>query len=104
MLSVQGYTVRLGGVCAIGLTKSLLGSVHELSEDVTILKSNNASIKSKINKLHEIVCRLKGSLSSRVSLQADKKSLTHLKQPHVGIQPGAMPNLQFLDLCILLHL
>lgn len=33
-----------------------------------------------------------------------RKSLTHLKRPNVGIQPGAKPQLQFLDLRILLHL
>jgi hypothetical protein len=30
--------------------------------------------------------------------------LTHLQRPHFEIQPGAMPQLQFLHLRVLLHL
>jgi hypothetical protein len=33
-----------------------------------------------------------------------RKSLTHLKRTPVGIQPGAMPQLQFLYPCLLLRL
>jgi hypothetical protein len=54
-LSVQLETVRLNGVCTITLIKTLLDTIHELSEDVDLLKSDNASLKSQINKLHEKV-------------------------------------------------
>jgi hypothetical protein len=33
-----------------------------------------------------------------------RKLLTRLKRPHIRIQPGAIPQLQFLDPSILLHL
>jgi hypothetical protein len=72
-LSFQIATVSLNGVCAIDLMKSMLNTVHKLSEDVAVLKSNNISLKSQINKLHKKVCQPQGSLSSRVGLQADKK-------------------------------
>jgi hypothetical protein len=70
-LSVQLETVRLDGVCTIDLIKSLMYTVRELSEDVALLKSDNASLKSQINKLHRKVYLPQGPLSSRVGLQAD---------------------------------
>jgi hypothetical protein len=69
-LSVQLGTVRLIRVCTIDLIKTLLDTAHKLSEDVAVLKSDNASLKSKINKLHE---------KSRSVYRQTRKSLTHLK-------------------------
>jgi hypothetical protein len=70
-LSVQMETVRLNGVCTIDLIKTLLDTVHKLSEDVALLKSDSASLKSQINKLYEKVDQPLGSSSSRVGLQAE---------------------------------
>jgi hypothetical protein len=44
---VQLETIRLNGLNAIDLLKSLLGLVNKLSEDVTQLKSDKASLKPK---------------------------------------------------------
>jgi hypothetical protein len=71
--SVQLETVRLNGVCTVDLTKTLLDTVHKLSEQVAVLNSDNASLKSQINKLHENVGEPQGPLSTRVGLQADKE-------------------------------
>jgi hypothetical protein len=101
-LSVHLETVSLNGICTIGLIKSMLNTVHKLSEDVAVLKSGNALLKSKINELHEKVFQPQGSLSSRVSLQADKE----IAEPSKAAprRNPALPLLQFLDLCILLNL
>jgi hypothetical protein len=47
-LSVQLKTVRLNGVCTIDLIKTLLDTVHKQSEDVAVLKSDNASLKTQM--------------------------------------------------------
>jgi hypothetical protein len=73
-LRVQLETAGLNGVCTIALIKPLLDTVHKLSADVAIFKSDNASLKSQINKLHEKVGQPQGSLSPRVGLQADKET------------------------------
>jgi hypothetical protein len=69
-LSVRLETVCLNVVCTIDLIKTLLDAVHE---DVTVLKRDKALLKSEINKLHENICQPRGSLFSRVGLQADKE-------------------------------
>jgi hypothetical protein len=63
-LSVQLETVRLNGVCTIDLIKTLLDTVHKISEDVAILKSDNASLKTQISQLNSKVDKPQGSLSS----------------------------------------
>jgi hypothetical protein len=45
-LSVQQETDRLNGVYTFDLKKTLLDTIHKLSEDVALLKSYNASLKS----------------------------------------------------------
>jgi ABC-type branched-subunit amino acid transport system ATPase component len=50
-LSVQLETVRLNGVCTIILINTRLDTVHKVSENVAVLKSDNASFKSKINEV-----------------------------------------------------
>jgi hypothetical protein len=55
-LSSQLETVCLNGVCTINVIETLLNTVHKLSEDVTVLKSDNASIKSPlINYMKKLV-------------------------------------------------
>jgi hypothetical protein len=73
MLGFQLKTVRLSGAYTIDLIKTLLDTAHKLSEDVAVLKSDNASLKSQINKLREKACQPQGSLSSRVGLLTDKE-------------------------------
>jgi hypothetical protein len=60
-------------VCTIDHIKTLLKTVHKLSEDVAVLKSDNVSLKSQINKLHEKVGQPPESLPTRVGLQTDKE-------------------------------
>jgi hypothetical protein len=77
VLSVRLKTVLLNGVCTINLIKSLLGTVHKLSEDVAHLKSDSALFMSQIDKLHETVGHRpwklgdqpQGSLPFRVGLE-----------------------------------
>jgi hypothetical protein len=71
--SVQLETVRLTVVCTIDLMKTLLDTAHKLSEDAAVLKTDNASLKSQINKLHEKSGQPQGSLLYIVSLQVDKE-------------------------------
>jgi hypothetical protein len=85
-LSFQLETVRLSGVCAIGLMKTLLDTAHKPSEDVAVLKSDNASLKSQINKLHEKFVNPMDHCPSKSAYRQTRKSLTHLQRPHVGIQ------------------
>jgi hypothetical protein len=103
-LRVQLETVSLNGVCTVDLIKTLLGTVHKLSKDVDLHKTDKASLKSQINPLHEYVGQPGGSLPSRFGPRANKEIADPLRWPRVGIQPGVMPQLQFLDLRILLHL
>jgi hypothetical protein len=51
----------------------MLYTAHKLSEDVAVLESDNTSLKSQINKLHERIGHPQGSLPTRVGLQADKE-------------------------------
>jgi hypothetical protein len=97
-------TVSLNGICTIDLVKTMLDTVYKLSQDVGLPISDNASLKTKVSKLHDKVCQPQGSLSSTVGLQANKEIADVLKRPHVGIEPGAMLQFQFLDLRILHHL
>jgi hypothetical protein len=46
-LSVQLETVRLNGVCAIDLIKSLIDTVKNLSDNVAQLKRDNLALKIK---------------------------------------------------------
>jgi hypothetical protein len=64
-LSIQLETVRPNRP-----HKILLGTAHNLSEDVSLLKRDNASLKSQINKLHEKVGQ---SRYPRVGLQGDRE-------------------------------
>jgi hypothetical protein len=50
-LSVQLQTVRLNGVCAIGLIKSIIDTVNKLSDDVAQLKSDNSALKLQLEGL-----------------------------------------------------
>lgn len=58
----------LNVVCTIDLIKALLDTAQKLSEDVALLKSDNASYKFQINKLNEKAGQAQGSLSSIVGL------------------------------------
>jgi hypothetical protein len=51
--------------------KTLLDTARKLSEDVALLESDNASLKSQINKLHKKVFQPQGSLFPRVGLHVD---------------------------------
>jgi hypothetical protein len=59
--------------CTVNLIKTLLDAVHKLREDVALPESDNASLKSQLNKLHEEVGQPQRSLSSRSGLQAGKE-------------------------------
>jgi hypothetical protein len=59
-LSVQLETVHFKGVCRMGHIKSLLDTVHNLSENIARLISDNASLKSQISKLYEKVDQSQG--------------------------------------------
>jgi uncharacterized membrane protein YjjP (DUF1212 family) len=47
--------VRLNGLHTVNLIKYLLDLVNKLSEDVTHLKSDNASLKSQLTELQQSV-------------------------------------------------
>jgi hypothetical protein len=81
-LSVQLETVYLNGVCTIDLLKTLLDTVHKLSEDVAILKSDNASLKNQISQLNCKVHRPQGSKSSSVGFRADTVTADSAKAAH----------------------
>jgi hypothetical protein len=72
-LNVQLVRVHLNGVCTIDLIGTMLYTARKLSEDDAVLESDNASLKSQINKLHEKVGHPQGSLPTRVGLQAEKE-------------------------------
>jgi hypothetical protein len=97
-------SVRLSGICKTDLIRTLLDTVHKLSEDAAVPKSDNASLKFQISELHEKLAKLRDHCPPESVYKQTRKPLTYLKWPHVGIQPGAMPQLQFLELRILLHL
>jgi hypothetical protein len=103
-LSFQLETIRLSENCTIALIKHLLDTVNKLSEDVAVLKGDNASLKSQINKLHENSFNRRDHCRPVSVYRQARKPLTHLHRPHFGIQPGSMPPLQILDLRILLHI
>jgi hypothetical protein len=96
-------TLRLNGVCTTDHINAMFDTAHELSEDVALLQSDNASLKSQINKLREKLVNLWDHCPPESVYRQTRKLLTHLKRPHVGIQPGAMAQLQFPDLRIRLH-
>lgn len=67
-LSVQLEAVLLNGVFTTVLMKTLLDIVHKLSEDIALLKGDNASLKSQVNKLHDKFHQPHGSvLQCRIS-------------------------------------
>jgi hypothetical protein len=78
--------------------------LHKLREDVALLKSKNALLKYKIKKYVKKLVNLRDRSPIDLIYGQTRKSLSHQKQPHFGIQPEVMPQLQFLDMCILLHL
>jgi hypothetical protein len=88
MLSVQLETVHLNGICTADLIKTLADTVHELSEDVAFLENENASLKSKINKLLEKSGQSLGSSSCCFGLQANTKISDSTKAPLRRILPG----------------
>jgi hypothetical protein len=47
-LRVQLDTVRLTGVYTVDLVNILLDTVHKVGEDISLLESDTASLKSKI--------------------------------------------------------
>jgi hypothetical protein len=102
--SIHLETVRLNEVCTIDLIKVLLDTVYKLGEDVALRKSDSAALKSQINKLYEKAGQPQGTLPYIVGLQAEKEIVTYLQRPHFGMRTRTVPQLQFLDLRILLHL
>jgi hypothetical protein len=48
---VQLETVRLNGVCAIDLIKSLIDTVKNLSDNIAQLKRDNSVLKIKVEGL-----------------------------------------------------
>lgn len=103
-LSVQVETVRLNGFCTVDLMKLLLDTAHKIYEDVALLKSNNASLKSLFNKFHENWVNLRDHCPTDSVCRQTRETLAHLQRPHFRIQPEAISQLQILDLRILLHL
>jgi hypothetical protein len=78
------------GSASSDLIKTVVNTVHKLSEDVSVRKNNSASFKSQINKLHDKVCQPSGSVSRQTM-----ESLTDLERPHIGIQSGSMRSCSF---------
>jgi hypothetical protein len=54
-LSVQVETVRLNGVCAMDLMKSLINMVTHLSGEVEHLKNDNVSLKLQLKNLQDAI-------------------------------------------------
>jgi hypothetical protein len=59
-----------------------LDTVHKLSEDVAILKSDNASLKTQISQLNCKVDKPQGSMSSSVGFRADTVTADSAKAAH----------------------
>jgi hypothetical protein len=60
-LSVQLERIRLNEVCTVDLIKTLLNTVHKLTEDVALLRSDSVLLKSQINKLRDTFDQPQGS-------------------------------------------
>jgi hypothetical protein len=103
-LSVQLETVRLNGVCTIDLLKTLMDTVHKLSEVVAILKSDNASLKTQISQLNCKVDIPQGSCPPVLVSGQTRLPLIQPKPPTIGILPGANLLLLFPVRRILQHL
>jgi hypothetical protein len=102
--SVQLKTVRLNGVCTIGLGKlcwTLFVNSVRMSPflNATMPRLNPQSM-NYVKKL----TNLRDRCSAESVCRQTRKSLTHLQRPLVGMQPGAKLQLQLLDRRLLLHL
>jgi hypothetical protein len=94
-VSIQLETLRLSGVCTTDLIKSLLDTVHKLSEDVTILQKTMPNLNPRLINYMAKLVNIKENCPEESFYRQTRKSLTHLHRPHVGIQPGVMPSCSF---------
>jgi hypothetical protein len=73
-LSVQLETLRLNGVSAIGLIKSLIDTVNKLCDDVAQLKSDNSALKIQVEGLQTSRQQPPGLLSPRPAANSGNSS------------------------------
>jgi hypothetical protein len=83
---VQLETVRLNGVCAVDLIKSLIDAVNKLSEDVTQLKSDKTALDIQVKDLQGLL-----DVYSKLPRQQPQGSLP--------ARPGSNSYKEAMDLC-----